>query len=85
MFEQLIAYSPMILVFVVFWFFLIRPQKKQQQARQAMLGQLKKGDKVITIGGIHGKIMEVKENQLTIKIADGVEVKAEKYAVDKLL
>ena len=85
MFETLIAYSPMILVFVVFWFFLIRPQKKQQQARQAMLGELKKGDKIVTIGGIHGKIMEVKESQLTIKIADGVEVKAEKYAVDKVV
>lgn len=83
--ETLIAYSPMILVFIVFWFFLIRPQKKQQQARQTMLGELKKGDKVVTIGGIHGQIIQINENQLRIKIADGVEIKTEKFAVDKVV
>ncbi|SET06457.1 preprotein translocase subunit YajC [Anaerobranca gottschalkii] len=83
--ETLIGFSPLILVFVFFWFFLIRPQKKQQEQRQKMLNELKKGDKIITIGGIYGTITEINDNKITIRIADKVEVKAEKYAVDKVL
>ncbi|QNO15728.1 preprotein translocase subunit YajC [Alkalicella caledoniensis] len=83
--NTLISFSPMILVFVVFWFFLIRPQQKQQKERQNMLSQLKVGDKVITIGGIYGTITEIKETKLTIRIAEKVEVKAERFAIDKII
>lgn len=83
--QTVIQFAPMLVVFGVFWFFLIRPQKKQQQTRQTMLNELKKGDKIITIGGIYGTITEIGENKLTIRIADKVEIKAEKFAVDKVL
>ena len=82
--DQIIGFAPMILVFVVFWFFLIRPQQKQQKARASMLSQLKTGDKVVTIGGIHGTITDIKDDKVTLRIADKVEIKAEKYAVDKV-
>lgn len=85
MLDTLIGLSPMILIFVVFWFFLIRPQQKQQKARQAMLGQLKVNDKVITIGGIYGTIVDIKDTKLTIRIADKVEIKSERFAVDKII
>jgi len=52
--DALVQYSPLILLVVVFYFILIRPQQKQQKVRKEMLGSLKKGDRVVTIGGIHG-------------------------------
>ena len=63
----------LIIVFAMSYFFLIRPGKKQQQQRQSMLNQLKKGDQVVTIGGLHGQIYEINDEQNTILIdADGV-------------
>ena len=52
----------LILIFVVMWFFMIRPQRKQQKELQAFRDGLKKGDKVMTIGGIYGKVVEIKDN-----------------------
>lgn len=76
---------PFVLMFAVFYFLLIRPQQKQQKARQAMLDGLKKGNKIITIGGIHGEIVEVKEDNLIIKIADKVEIKTTRGAVSQVI
>ncbi len=76
---------PFVLMFAVFYFLLIRPQQKQQKARQAMLDGLKKGNKIITIGGIHGEIVEVKEDNLVIKIADKVEIKTTRGAVSQVI
>ncbi|WP_353892629.1 preprotein translocase subunit YajC [Proteinivorax hydrogeniformans] len=83
--EFLQALMPFIVLIVVFYFFLIRPQQKQQKARQAMLSELKEGDKVITIGGIFGTLTEVKEDQIKIKIADKTEIKAQRFAVEKVV
>ncbi|NLK07890.1 MAG: preprotein translocase subunit YajC [Firmicutes bacterium] len=71
----LTLFMPFIIMLAVFYLFLIRPQQKQQKERQGMLSALKKGDKVVTVGGIHGEIIGIKEDLLTLKIADRVEIR----------
>lgn len=70
-----------VLIIVVFYFFMIRPQQKRQKKMQNFRDALKKGDKIVTIGGIHGKIMEVQENTFTIEVEDGAKLKIDKAAV----
>ena len=62
------GFIPLLLIIVIFYFFLIRPQNKKQKETQKMLSALKKGDKVITIGGIHGVISSVKDVSISAKI-----------------
>lgn len=76
---------PFILIFVVFYFLLIRPQQKRQKEHREMLGALKKGDRVITGGGIYGRITGVDENVLTVEIADKVRVKVNRANVSTLV
>lgn len=71
----------MILIFVVFYFFMIRPQQKKQKELQQQREAMKKGDKVITAGGIYGEIKEVKENAFLISIDKDVTVKVDKASV----
>lgn len=66
---------PLILIFVIFYFLLIRPQQKKSKEHKQMLENLKKGDKVITSGGIYGVIEGVGSNTITLKIAENVKVK----------
>ncbi|WP_106768480.1 preprotein translocase subunit YajC [Paenibacillus faecalis] len=61
---------PFVLMFVIFYFLLIRPQQKKQKARNAMLSALKKGDKVVTIGGLHGTIVEITDDVVVLKVND---------------
>ena len=78
------GYSMLIflgLMIHVFYFFMIRPQQKKQKQVQQFRENLKKGDKIVTIGGIHGKISDVQEGTFTIEIADNVKVTIEKAAV----
>jgi preprotein translocase subunit YajC len=77
-------FMPMILIFVVFYFLLIRPQQKQAKERAKTLEALKKGDSVILASGIYGKIAGVADQVLTIEIADNVRVKALRSAVQGL-
>ncbi len=69
------SFLPLILIFVIFYFLLIRPQSKKAKEHKGMLENLKKGDKIITSGGIYGVIEGVEGNILTIKIAENVRVK----------
>jgi preprotein translocase subunit YajC len=71
----------MILIFVVFYFFMIRPQQKKQKELQAQREALKKGDKVITAGGIYGHIKEVQDNAFLIEVAKDVTIKVDKGSV----
>ena len=71
----------MILIFVVFYFFMIRPQQKKQKELQAQREALKKGDKVITAGGIYGIIKEVQENAFLIEVSKDVTLKVDKGSV----
>ena len=66
---------PLVLIFVVFYFLLIRPQQKKAKEHKQMLDNIKKGDKVITAGGIYGVVESVSENTLTLKISENVKVK----------
>ena len=72
---------PFLLMGLVFYFMLYRPQKKEQKKRADMLSALRRRDKVVTLGGICGEITKVNENNIILKIADGIEVKVIKGAI----
>ncbi len=73
----------LLLIFVVMWFFMIRPQRKQQKELQAFRDGLKKGDKVVTIGGIYGTVAEIKENHVLIEVDNNVKIRVSKQALVK--
>jgi preprotein translocase subunit YajC len=68
-------------IILVFYFFMIRPQQKKQKQIQNFREAIKRGDKIVTIGGVHGKITDVQEGTFTVEIADGVKITIEKAAV----
>ncbi|MFW6011197.1 MAG: preprotein translocase subunit YajC [Desulfosalsimonas sp.] len=72
---------PIILMFVIFYFLLIRPQQKKAKAHQEMINNLKKGDRVVTSGGIHGTITSLDENTATVEIADKVRIKVTRGSI----
>lgn len=72
---------PFVLMIGVFYFFMIMPQKKQQKQRQAMLDGLKKGDKIITMGGIHGEITELDNENIKLRISEKVEIKCTRASI----
>ena len=71
------------LIFVVMWFFMIRPQRKQQKELQAFRDSLKNGDKVVTIGGVYGTVCEVKEEYVLIEVDKDVKIRVSKQALVK--
>lgn len=72
---------PLLLVFVIFYFFMIRPQMKKQKELTNFRNAISKGDKVITTGGIYGKVVEVSDTTIVMEIANDVKVKVDKSAV----
>jgi len=82
-------FLPIVLMFIVLWFLMIRPQMKKAKDHQKMVGELVKGDEVVTQGGIAGRIVKVGENYITVEIAEGkngsVEVQIQKQAIGTLL
>lgn len=72
----------LILIFVVMWFFMIRPQRKQQKELEAMRAALKKGDKVVTAGGIKGVIAEVNDKDVLVKVDGEVKLRVDKTCVN---
>ncbi|MDX2226661.1 MAG: preprotein translocase subunit YajC [Verrucomicrobiae bacterium] len=80
-----VQFIPLILMVVIFYFLLIRPQMKRQKQDEAMRGSLKNGDKIVTTGGIFGSVTSVKDRSLIIKIADGVKIEILKSAVGEKL
>lgn len=73
----------MLLIFVVMWFFMIRPQQKKQKEIVQFRNSIQKGDKVVTIGGIYGTVVEVKDNVLFLEIDHNVKIKVDKSSVVK--
>jgi len=69
------SFIPLILMFVIFYFLLIRPQQKKSKEHREMISNIKKGDRVVTSGGIHGEVTHVGETTMTLKIADKVRIK----------
>ncbi|QRM18957.1 preprotein translocase subunit YajC [Dechloromonas sp. TW-R-39-2] len=76
---------PMILMFVVLWFLMIRPQMKKAKEHKALLAALAKGDEVVTQGGIVGKVVKVGDNYVTVEIAEGTEVVVQKPSIGLVL
>jgi preprotein translocase subunit YajC len=73
--------APLILIFGVFWFLVIRPQSKKAKVHQQMLSELKKGDDVITQGGIIGRITGLKDDEVTLQVQEGVRLRVLRSAV----
>ena len=78
------AMVPLILIFVIFYFLLILPQRKKQRQHQQMIKETKKGDKIVTSGGIYGTITRVKQNYVEVEIASQIIVKLQRSSITKL-
>jgi preprotein translocase subunit YajC len=74
---------PMLVIIVIFYFFMIRPQMKRQKELRAFRDKLAKGDKIVTTGGIYGKVVEIKENTVIMEIDNNVNIKVDKAAIIK--
>lgn len=83
--DPMMSFLPLIVLVILFYFMLIRPQMKRSKETREMLGKLAKGDEVITGGGLAGVVREIGENYLTVEIADNVAVKMQKSAVVSVL
>ena len=81
----LLTFLPLVLMLVVFYFLMIRPQQKRVKEHREMVNALKKGDEVVTNGGLGGTVSKVGDAYLTVRIADGVEVNVQRAAVAALL
>lgn len=81
--NPLMAFLPLLLIIVVFYFFMIRPQMKRQKELRNFRSQLQKGDKIITTGGIYGRIAELSDQYVIIEVEDKVRLKVDKNAVIK--
>jgi len=81
----LAGFLPLILIFVVFYFMLIRPQMKRAKEHRKLVADLAKGDEVVTNGGLLGKITELGESFVTVRVADNVEIKLQRHAVANVM
>lgn len=81
----LLQYSPLILMFLVLYFLLIRPNQKRQKARNEMLNKLQKGDKVVTIGGLHGTILEITDDYVVLRVNDTTKMTFDRSAVNSVV
>ncbi|MBI2312038.1 MAG: preprotein translocase subunit YajC [Betaproteobacteria bacterium] len=82
---DLVSLLPLILIFVLFWFLMIRPQMKRTKEHKTMLDALQKGDEVVTAGGALGRVTKVGENYVNLEIAENVEILVQKQAVQLVL
>ena len=83
--NPLVTFLPLLLLFGVFYFLMIRPQMKRQKEHRAMVSALSKGDEVVTSGGVAGRVEDVGESFITVEIAPNVKVKVQKGAVTQVL
>ncbi len=82
--NPLISLMPIIFIFIIFYFLLIRPQRKTQDEHKKMIASLKKNDEIVTSGGIHGTIVNVKEAAVTLKVDDNVKIDVEKSCIARV-
>ena len=83
--SALMQFLPLVLIFIVFYFLLIRPQTKRAKEHRAMVAALETGAEVVTSGGILGKVVELGEQYLTVEIANGVQVKVQRQTITQIL
>lgn len=81
--NPLMSFLPLILIIVVFYFFMIRPQMKRQKELRKFRESIQKGDSVVTTGGIYGKVADIKETTILLQVDEGVKLKVDKSAVVK--
>ena len=83
--EMMATIGPLLRMFVLFYFLLIRPQQKRQKAVAQMQNELQKGDKIVTIGGLHGMVDAIDENKIVIKCGDGSRLTYDRAAIREVL
>jgi len=83
--SALLNMVPLVLMFGIFYFLLIRPQQKRAKEHRALLDALKKGDQVVTAGGIHGKVSSIDEAVVTMEVATGVNIKVDKGHIARVV
>lgn len=83
--STLVSLAPLILVFVIFYFLLIRPQQKKAKEHRALLEKLKKNDEVMTSGGIYGKVIDLKETVVTVEVAPNVRIRVHRPQIAAVL
>ena len=83
--SQLLSFLPLVLVFVIFYFLLIRPQQKKAKDHQQMLGKLKKNDEVMTSGGIYGKVTALADNVVTLEVAPNVRIRVNRPQISAVM
>jgi len=76
---------PLVLVFVIFWFLLIRPQQKRMKEHQAQIAAVKKGDRVVTGGGLLGKVIKVSDTEVEVELGQGIKVTAVKSTLTQVV
>lgn len=83
--SSLMALLPMIIIFAIFYFFLIRPQLKRQKELEKTISEIKKGDKVVAAGGIYGVVAKIEDNILSLEIAENTSIKVAKSSVTEVI
>lgn len=79
--NPLVTFLPLILIFVVFYFFIIRPQKKKEDERKKMIEAVRKGDKIVTIGGVHGTVTQIDDSSVLIQADTNTKLRIDKNAI----
>lgn len=79
--SSIVTFLPFVLIFAVFYFLLILPARRQQKKKEAMIASLKKGDRVVTSGGIHGTVAGVEDQAILLKIAENVKIRVTRSAI----
>ena len=82
--ESIMQFAPIIIMFVAMWFILIRPAQKRQKATVTMQSALKRGDKVVTVGGLHGEVDAIEDATVYLIIDNNVRVKFERQAIGRI-
>lgn len=82
--NPLLNLLPLLLMGVVFYFFLIRPQSKRRKEREAQISKVEKGDKIVTSSGIHGKVTQVEDSTILVEVADNMKIRFEKSAISSI-
>lgn len=80
-----VSFLPLILIFIVFYFFIIRPQKKREDTRKKMIESVKKGDRIVTIGGIHGTVTQVDDNSVLAQVDTNTKLRIDKNAIANII
>lgn len=83
--NQLLGFLPLIVIFVLFYFMLIRPQAKKQKEHRSMVEALAVGDEIVTAGGVLGKVIDLGDQFVTVEVADGVRLKVQRHTIGAVL